>query len=91
MKKLSMPNPDKPLTSKEFNAMSWKRGLDGFAELMGEEYVAPLRKKGRPPSENPKHSVTLRLDDAVIAGFKAKAKGKGWQTLINKVLLESLA
>jgi len=66
---------------------------DELASMRPAREVLPesfFKAMGRPKSLSPKHSVTLRLDDAVIAGFKAKAKGKGWQTLINKVLLESL-
>ncbi|QDZ12037.1 BrnA antitoxin family protein [Devosia ginsengisoli] len=43
---------------------------------------------GRPKSEAPKISVSLRLDPDVVAGFKAD--GPGWQTRINAVLAESL-
>ena len=43
---------------------------------------------GRPKSEAPKVSVSLRLDPDVVAGFKAD--GPGWQTRINAVLAESL-
>ncbi|NGP16571.1 BrnA antitoxin family protein [Devosia aurantiaca] len=43
---------------------------------------------GRPKSETPKVAVSLRLDQAVIDGFKAD--GPGWQTRMNEVLAESL-
>jgi uncharacterized protein (DUF4415 family) len=42
------------------------------------------RARGRPPSENPKQAVSLRLDQDVIAHFKRK--GAGWQSRINAVL-----
>jgi len=44
-------------------------------------------KRGRPKLSNPKKSVTLRLDEEVVAVFKAQ--GKGWQTNINMILRES--
>ena len=47
-----------------------------------------LPMPGRPKSEAPKVSVSLRLDPDVVAGFKAD--GPGWQTRINAVLAESL-
>ena len=43
---------------------------------------------GRPKSDSPKVSVSLRLDPEVVAGFKAD--GPGWQTRMNAVLAESL-
>ena len=47
-----------------------------------------LPMPGRPKSEAPKVSVSLRLDPEVVAGFKAD--GPGWQTRMNAVLAESL-
>lgn len=44
------------------------------------------RSVGRPFSDNPKKRTTIFLDNEVMAFFKAK--GKGWQTRINKVLRE---
>jgi len=43
---------------------------------------------GRPPSENPKKQVTLRLDPDVIEKFRAT--GKGWQSRINAELRKAL-
>ncbi|MEM7209074.1 MAG: BrnA antitoxin family protein [Pseudomonadota bacterium] len=47
------------------------------------------RARGRPKSDNPKVSVTLRLDAQIIEHFKSG--GKGWQTRINQVLKQSLS
>ena len=47
-----------------------------------------LPMPGRPKSDAPKVSVSLRLDPEVVAGFKAD--GPGWQTRMNAVLAESL-
>jgi len=51
-----------------------------------DDLPATLQAKlrGRPVAENPKVSVTLRLDPDVIAFFKAS--GAGWQTRINTAL-----
>lgn len=46
-------------------------------------------KGGRPVSESPKISTTVRFDAEVLAAFKAK--GKGWQTRMNDALKEWLA
>lgn len=45
-------------------------------------------RPGRPPVANPKRQVTLRLDQDVIAGFRAT--GKGWQSRINAELRKAL-
>lgn len=48
-----------------------------------------LRKKPRGPNKLPtKTQVTLRLDQDVLAAFKAT--GKGWQSRINDVLRREL-
>jgi uncharacterized protein (DUF4415 family) len=41
-------------------------------------------RRGRPPLENPKQAVKLRLDADVLAYFKKR--GAGWQTRINDSL-----
>nr|WP_086493022.1 BrnA antitoxin family protein [Novosphingobium panipatense] len=58
----------------------------------GERLVRPasgtLKSIGRPPSQNPKKQVTLRLDPEVVEGFRAT--GKGWQSRINAELRKAL-
>lgn len=49
-----------------------------------EEKVFWRRALGRPPSENPKQAVSIRLDREVIEHFKKK--GPGWQGRINAAL-----
>ena len=44
------------------------------------------RAGGRPRSDNPKQSTTIRLNAEVLEYFKAQ--GRGWQTRINDVLQE---
>ncbi|MDP2780280.1 BrnA antitoxin family protein [Devosia sp.] len=46
------------------------------------------RGRGRPKLEQTKVSVTMRLDPAVIDGFKRR--GPGWQTRMGEVLAKSL-
>jgi len=48
------------------------------------ELAEKINKGGRPRAENPRERVTLRLEPAVLAKFKAT--GRGWQTRINDVL-----
>ncbi len=38
-----------------------------------------------------KHRITIMLDDAVLQAYKARAGGRGYQTLINETLRQGLA
>lgn len=88
MKKKKMPDPDKPLTRAEFKSMKWMHGLDGLASIIGEEAVAPLRARGRPPVAHPKKRITLRLDDRIINALHAI--GKGYNARVEKILLAAI-
>jgi uncharacterized protein (DUF4415 family) len=43
-----------------------------------------LIRRGRPPSDNPKKALKLRIDPDVVEYFRAT--GPGWQTRINDTL-----
>ena len=58
-----------------------------FTEVFPELAESIRRGRGRPPAENPKQQVTLRLDAEVIERFKAG--GPGWQSRINEALRKS--
>jgi len=88
MKNKKTPNQDKPLTKKEFQSMKWLHGLDGLAQILGEESVAPLRMRGRPPVASPKKRITLRLDDKIISALHAI--GKGYNARVEKLLLKAI-
>lgn len=47
-----------------------------------------LIRRGRPPTENPKQLLSLRLPPEVIAGWKSS--GPGWQTRMAEVLRRSV-
>jgi uncharacterized protein (DUF4415 family) len=55
-----------------------------FTEVFPELAESIRRSRGRPPVENPKRQVTLRLDADVVDRFRAS--GKGWQSRINEAL-----
>ena len=68
---------------------------DQFARAqfsIGGKVIRPaqgtLTRPGRPPTENPKRQVTLRLDPDVLDSFRAT--GKGWQSRINAELRKAL-
>jgi uncharacterized protein (DUF4415 family) len=52
--------------------------------LSGKNSAAELR----PPLENPKEHVNIRLDGDIVQAFKSK--GRGWQTRVNSALREWL-
>ena len=55
-----------------------------FVEVFPELAESIRRSRGRPPAENPKKQVTLRLDADVVERFRAS--GRGWQSRINEAL-----
>lgn len=62
------------------------------AKPFGEAFPAladAIRKNvgGRPKLDNPKVAVSLRLDQEIVARFKAS--GPGWQTRMNDALREA--
>jgi uncharacterized protein (DUF4415 family) len=73
--------------SKKSTAPAWI-DPDDAPDLSSPEWQKKFQNtkpnRGRPKSDRPKISTTLRLDAAVIEHFKKG--GKGWQTRINKVL-----
>ncbi len=50
--------------------------------------MQPLARRGRPPLEQPKLSMTMRVDADVLAAIKAT--GAGWQSRVNEVLREAV-
>jgi len=76
------------LTAADFRRMRPAREV--LPKLIGAKAAAELlRPRGRPPKENPKAQVTLRLDAEVVKHFKAG--GPGWQTRINAALRRAAA
>lgn len=88
MKKVSrrkrIIDPDNPpITAAQFKLFRPSR------EVVPHIVEAYLRSRGRPTQgETAKVQVTLRLDQAVIAHFKAA--GDGWQTRINEALVKAM-
>ncbi|MFZ5695690.1 MAG: BrnA antitoxin family protein [Pseudomonadota bacterium] len=71
----------------------WTEEIFDRAEFrIGDRVIRPatgtLTRPGRPKSDAPKQQVTLRLDAAVLDGFRAT--GPGWQSRINAELRKAL-
>ena len=62
--------------------------FDEYPKVSREDMARAVRRRGLSPIR--KSRVSILLDPAVIAFFKAKAGGRGYQTLINETLRESL-
>lgn len=56
------------------------------AELAAK--LQPLRRRGRPPVQQPKAPITTRIDADVLHAIKDS--GKGWQTRLNEMLREAV-
>jgi len=74
------PDPDieRPLTDEELAQAK------PFAEALPELAAAMKRGRGRPPVDNPKQQVTMRLDGDLLA--KMRDSGPGWQVRANELL-----
>lgn len=83
IQKMIASDPDAPEVTPE-QAAKAKPFAEAFPAL-----AKTMRKNvgGRPRSASPKVPVSIRLDQDVIAKFKAT--GPGWQSRINEVLRKS--
>lgn len=59
-----------------------------FTEVFPDLAESIRRSRGRPPLENPKQQVTLRIDADVLE--RLRASGKGWQGRVNDVLKKAV-
>lgn len=56
-------------------------------ELFGEDIAKEMLKpRGRPPLENPKERINIRLSHEVVHHFRET--GPGWQSRIDSVLVD---
>jgi uncharacterized protein (DUF4415 family) len=69
-----------------WSAADFKRARPA-REVVPELVEAFKRARGRPPLENPKISLTLRLDKAMVEKFRAS--GPGWQGRMNATLIKA--
>lgn len=61
-----------------------KHGLDGLAELIGEEAVAPLRLRAKPA----KKPIRINLDADIADKFRSM--GRNWQVQLNGFLHKAI-
>lgn len=94
------PEIERPLTEAEMaNALPFDeacpelaasilRQRPDLAEPMRRSAEAFHRRRGRPPVENPKQQVSIRLDADLLA--KLRATGPGWQGRVNEILRKAV-
>ena len=72
----------------EWTEDQWDRAEIRVGNVVVRPGQGTLTKRGRPKSADPKQQVTLRLDSAVVEGFRAQ--GAGWQSRVNAELRKAL-
>ena len=67
-----------------------RRCARGHGRVVGSKAAGELLKprRGRPPAENPKEHLNIRLDADIVDAFRRT--GSGWQTRLNEALREWL-
>ena len=72
----------------EWTDDQWDRAQYAVGGVVIREAQGTLTKRGRPKLAAPKQQVTLRLDRAVLDGFRAM--GPRWQSRVNAELRKVL-
>lgn len=72
----------------EWTDDQWDRAQYSVGGVVIREAQGTLTKRGRPKLADPKQQVTMRLDRAVLDGFRAM--GPRWQSLVNAELRKVL-
>lgn len=90
MKKKSLSKRSE--TDLEFlhNATDEEIDLSDIPEITEEQIARAVPRYAGKPLPEGKVRVTMNLDADLVAFFKAKAGGRGYQTLINETLRESI-
>ena len=72
------PETERPLTDKQLAEMK------PLKEVLPDLYENIKRSRGRPPVENPKQAVTLRIHPDTVTKFQAK--GSNWRSEMAEAL-----
>lgn len=73
------------LTTADFEKMQPFSALPKDEQVMLRNLGEQAKRRGRPPKEETKVPVTMRLDAGVVKFFRAS--GEGWQTRLNAFLV----
>ena len=82
-------DPDNPEWSEHDFSRS-RPAQEALPEIIGKNNAEYLLNKspGRPPKENPKRRITIRLDADLVDWIKEQ--GPGYQTRINTILRDAM-
>lgn len=84
----SRPDDENPEWTRE-EMRTARPALDVMSEVFGQDAADAVRRgRGRPAKADRKVNQTLRLDADVLDAYRRQ--GRGWQTLINRVLREHM-
>ncbi len=83
------PDDAPELTEEFFAKGTWQIGERPVNREEGQAAARVALRRGRPPAEHRKLSLTVRYDADIVAAFKAT--GQGWQTRMNNALREWLS
>jgi len=80
-------------TDQEFlhNAKDKDIDLSDIPEITEKQIARAIMRVGGKPISKEKIRVNMYLDADLVAFFKAKAGGRGYQTLINETLRDSIS
>jgi uncharacterized protein (DUF4415 family) len=73
------------MTEEEDRAITEDALADPDNPPWNDEFLA---RRGRPPLDNPKQAIKMRLDADLVAALRAS--GKGWQTRANGMLRKAM-
>jgi uncharacterized protein (DUF4415 family) len=85
-KNLVDPDDAPELTGEELDRGVWRIKNKVVSPEKGKAAFAEKLRRGRPPIEEPRKAINIRLSQDVLDTFKAT--GKGWQTRVNDALRE---
>ena len=77
-----------PDDAPEWEDHHFERARFSIGGKVVKEATGTWTRPGRPPKENPKQQVSIRLDPDVLEAFRST--GKGWQSRINAELRKAL-
>ena len=83
------PDDAPELPDEFFEKGVWQIGNCVVSKDEGQVAASEALRRGRPPSDNRKLSLTVRYDADIVAAFKAT--GQGWQTRMNDALRDWLS
>lgn len=84
---MSKPDPESPNDDLPELGDDFFQRAKPADQILGDAFIAAVKRKpGRPPKEEPKASISLRLDSRIVRHLRDG--GPGWQTRLNDALAD---